>query len=53
MANSPQPGDEVPPGTPQSSENICPQCAGTGRIDSQICKECSGTGKVNTLVGDA
>lgn len=53
MANPPQPGDEVPPATPQSGENICSRCAGSGRVDQQSCPECSGTGKVTTLVGDA
>jgi DnaJ-class molecular chaperone len=48
-----KPGDEVPPGTPQSGENICPRCSGKGQVGEQTCPECRGTGKVTTLVGDA
>lgn len=45
--------DQVPDGAPQSGENICRACGGTGRIDGKPCPECDGTGKVPTLVGDA
>ncbi len=48
------PGDEVPPGTPQSGEAICPACGGTGRTaDQGDCGNCGGTGKITQLVGDA
>jgi DnaJ-class molecular chaperone len=47
------PGDEVPPGTPQSGENICRACNGSGRTDNGPCSNCGGTGTVTTLVGDA
>jgi DnaJ-class molecular chaperone len=48
------PGDEVPPGTTQSGEAICPDCKGTGRIPGTgDCRNCGGTGKVTQLVGDA
>jgi DnaJ-class molecular chaperone len=48
-----KPGDEVKPGTDQSSENICPACAGKGQINTEPCPDCKGTGTVTTLVGDA
>jgi DnaJ-class molecular chaperone len=48
-----KPGDEVPPGTPQSDENTCPKCQGVGRIENKECPECKGTGTVITLIGDA
>ena len=55
MQPSPEkPGDEVPEGTPQSGEAICPQCAGSGRTaEGGRCENCAGTGKINQLVGDA
>jgi DnaJ-class molecular chaperone len=48
-----KPGDEVPPGTPQSGEAPCRTCRGTGRVGSLHCEVCGGTGKVTVLVGDA
>jgi DnaJ-class molecular chaperone len=48
-----KPGDEVPAGTPQSGENTCRQCKGTGRLQDDPCPECGGSGKVVVLVGDA
>ena len=55
MAQQPDmnPGDEVAPGTEQSGENVCPRCAGTGRVDDQPCAFCGGSGRVIELVGDA
>lgn len=55
MTDAPaRPGDEVPPGTPQSGENACPACGGTGRTaNGEACPDCAGTGIVTTLVGDA
>lgn len=46
------PGDEAPPGTPGTGENICGHCAGKGRMpDGNECRECGGTGKVIEGVG--
>jgi len=50
---SQKPGDEVPPGTPQSGENLCRRCAGTGQLEGRPCSDCGGSGVVTTLVGDA
>lgn len=47
------PGDEVPPGSPQSGEAICPDCAGTGELAGASCKNCGGSGKIIQLAGDA
>jgi DnaJ-class molecular chaperone len=56
------PGTEVPggnqddgasPSAPQTAENICRTCSGTGRVDGKPCPECGGTGKVVETVGDA
>ena len=48
------PGDEAPPGSTQTGENVCDQCAGKGRqADGRRCENCGGTGKVITIVGDA
>jgi hypothetical protein len=49
------PGDEVPPGTPDSGENICPQCHGSGRLGGkgEECPNCGGTGKIIQGIGGA
>ena len=46
-------GDEVPPGSAQSAEGICPRCGGTGELAGTRCPECEGTGTVTVNVGDA
>jgi RecJ-like exonuclease len=60
MTASPQdsgkmnPGDEVPPGSPDSGEATCPACKGTGRVEGgESCDSCGGSGKVTQLIGDA
>lgn len=40
------PGDQAPPGTPGTGENICPVCSGEGTVDGQKCVNCGGTGMV-------
>ncbi|WP_165842899.1 hypothetical protein [Phenylobacterium deserti] len=47
------PGDQVPPGTPQSGENLCPRCGGSGRLQGAPCPDCDGSGRVVELIGDA
>jgi len=47
------PGDQAPPDTPGTGENICPACQGSGRIDSQECQKCGGSGKVVEGIGGA
>jgi DnaJ-class molecular chaperone len=48
------PGDEVPPGSPDSGEAVCPDCGGTGKVaGARDCQTCGGTGKVTQLIGDA
>lgn len=47
------PGDEAPPGTPGTGENICRQCKGTGQYRGEPCRMCGGTGKVIEGVGGA
>jgi RecJ-like exonuclease len=49
--NDPKNPDRVPAGTPGSGENVCRNCAGTGKVDAKTCPECNGTGKVVTPVG--
>lgn len=48
-----RPGDETRPGSKQSGENVCPTCAGTGKVDGHGCPDCKGTGTVTSIVGDA
>ena len=40
------PGDDAPPGTPGTGENVCPDCRGTGKVQAGPCPTCGGTGKV-------
>jgi len=47
------PGDEAPPGTEGTGEDICPRCKGSGRVDDAPCPECEGTGHVIRGVGGA
>jgi hypothetical protein len=47
------PGDEASPTAPQTAENICRACGGTGRVDRKPCPDCGGTGRVTETVGDA
>lgn len=49
----PTPGDETPPGSEQSADNLCPGCAGKGEIDGDTCPKCMGRGTVTVIVGDA
>jgi DnaJ-class molecular chaperone len=44
--NQERPGDEAPPGTPGTGENLCRHCNGTGAHDGVPCETCGGTGKV-------
>lgn len=48
-----KPGDEAPPGTPGTGENLCRTCGGTGTVDDRTCPTCRGTGKVTTGIGGA
>ena len=47
------PGDEAPPGTPGTGEDVCPRCGGSGRLANGPCPECDGTGKVTRGIGGA
>lgn len=53
-ASDMNPGDEVPPGSPDSGENICPECHGSGTLaDKGECSNCGGTGKIIQGIGGA
>ncbi|HYF54475.1 MAG TPA: hypothetical protein VEA41_09475 [Salinarimonas sp.] len=45
------PGDDAPPGTPGTGENVCPDCKGSGRVGAASCQTCGGTGKVVEGIG--
>jgi DnaJ-class molecular chaperone len=47
----PGPGDDAPPGTTGTGEDICRDCKGTGRIDGRDCPTCQGTGIVIEGIG--
>ena len=45
------PGDEAPPGSPATGENLCRACRGTGLNENdEACPECGGTGHVIVAV---
>jgi hypothetical protein len=52
-ASPAHPGDETPPGTPQSADGPCPRCGGSGRVAGADCPDCAGSGTVTVIVGDA
>ena len=46
------PGDDAPPGTPGTGEDICPRCKGSGHLeDDKECPDCWGTGKIVEGIG--
>lgn len=48
------PGDQAPPGTPSTGEDLCPVCGGSGKDDQhQSCVNCGGTGKIIEAIGGA
>jgi hypothetical protein len=47
------PGDEAPPGTPGTGEDVCPRCGGSGRLGANACPECAGRGRVVKGIGGA
>lgn len=47
------PGDEAPPGTPGTGEDVCPRCGGSGKLAAGTCPNCQGTGKVTVGIGGA
>jgi DnaJ-class molecular chaperone len=53
-AEGPQPSrNGTSPPAPQTAENTCRSCGGSGRIGAERCPECGGGGKVVETVGDA
>jgi DnaJ-class molecular chaperone len=47
------PGDEAPPGTPGTGENLCRACNGSGKQGQGPCPECEGSGKIIEGIGGA
>jgi len=47
------PGDQAPPGTPGTGEDVCPKCGGSGRLDQGECENCGGIGRVIRGIGGA
>jgi DnaJ-class molecular chaperone len=45
------PGDEAAPGVPGTGENVCPVCAGSGRVDDRPCENCGGSGRIVEGIG--
>lgn len=44
-------GDEAPEDLEGAGEDLCPECAGSGRIGDEVCPACEGTGKVIRGIG--
>lgn len=47
------PGDAAPPGTPNTGENVCRECKGSGKLADKPCPTCGGTGKVIEVISGA
>jgi hypothetical protein len=47
------PGDEAPPGTPGTGEDLCRTCGGDGQLNGAPCPDCEGTGRVTVGIGGA
>ena len=47
------PGDEAPPGTPGTGEDVCPTCNSSGEVDGETCANCEGTGRIVSGIGGA
>lgn len=45
------PGDQAPPGTPGTGEDVCPRCGGSGRLGANACPECGGRGRIVKGIG--
>ncbi|MXP65125.1 hypothetical protein E0493_17400 [Roseomonas sp. M0104] len=48
-----KPGDDAPPGTPATGQDLCPDCEGRGKVNGHVCATCQGTGTVNKGIGGA
>ena len=48
-----KPGNEGNDDAPQTAENLCRRCSGSGILDSEPCPACDGTGRIAEIVGDA
>jgi DnaJ-class molecular chaperone len=44
-------GDDDAPAPPQTTEERCPECGGTGERDGRECPACEGTGNVMRGLG--
>ncbi len=53
MGEDSAPGDEAPPGTPGTGENLCRECGGSGQQEGKACPVCGGSGKVIEGIGGA
>jgi RecJ-like exonuclease len=53
VADEMAPGDEAPPGTAGTGEDVCPTCNSSGEVDGEKCANCDGTGRVVTGIGGA
>lgn len=45
------PSGETLLGTPESGQEACPRCGGSGTLAGRECPECQGSGKVNVGIG--
>ncbi|HWL81987.1 MAG TPA: hypothetical protein VNR89_13640 [Roseomonas sp.] len=52
-SGNPKPGDDAPPGTASTGQDVCPDCQGSGQVNGRTCETCRGTGTVNKGIGGA
>ncbi|MBV8953132.1 MAG: hypothetical protein JO179_03270 [Solirubrobacterales bacterium] len=45
------PADEAPSEARETTENLCPECGGSGRAGGEECPACGGTGRVSEPIG--
>lgn len=46
-------GDEAPPGTPGTGEDVCPAWKGSGQLAAKPCPNCDGSGRIVKAIGGA
>jgi DnaJ-class molecular chaperone len=44
------PADEAPDAS-ETTENLCPECGGSGRAHGEECPACGGSGRVSEPIG--
>jgi DnaJ-class molecular chaperone len=51
MTDEMVPGDEAPPDSPSTGEDMCERCGGSGEVDGGTCPVCGGSGRIVEVIG--